>query len=449
MNEGTSGGPGEDAASDIPAGAGTASAILALLSASKDLHGIAYFRAITAALADQLGASHVILGRLDLNGERRQVVLLAYRRENDWGPELAYELPGTPSEQIAEGRVCYHANAVQQAYPADILLAELGMQSYLGLPLLDGDGRVIGLLSVLDRRPMSWERRLFALELLQAVAGRCSAELQPLIARLQEQRLLREHGERELRATARLIEQERMAALGSLVPGMTHDIASPIGVAVTACSGLDEFAQHLLTTLRAGKLSATEAAELAQRIADASQLAGAHLRRASDLLSGFKTYATDQAQQKVGTFDLSDYLRNIVRVHGALLKGARARLELDLPAAAPVVMCAGQLSQLLAKLMRNSCAHAFEGIGDRRIQLSAKLEGEWVRLHYRDNGRGLPPALREQLLQGWGTVQDQGLGLHLVAQLCQMMHGRIQLDPDPRPGTGYIIELPVNTPGQD
>ena len=429
-------------------GAGVESAILALLRATRDLHGIAYFRAITGALAAQLGASHVILGRLDLKGERRQAVLLAYRRGEDWGPELAYELPGTPSELIAEGRVCYHASAVQQAYPADILLAELGIQSYLGLPLLDGEGRVIGLLSVLDRQPMSWERRLFALELLQAVAGRCSAELQPLLAGLQEQRLLREHGERELRATGRLIEQERLAALGSLVAGMTHDIASPMGVAVTACSGLDEFAQRLLKGLQAGKLTAAEAAELAQRIADASQLAGTHLRRASDMLSGFKTYAADQALQKVGAFDLCDYLRNILRVHGALLKGARARLELELPEAAPVVMCGGQLSQLLAKLLRNSCAHAFEGIGDRRIQLSLTLEQGWARLRYRDNGRGLPPALRELLRQGWDAVQGEGLGLHLVAQLCQMMQGRILLDPDPRPGTGYIIELPQNPPEQ-
>ena len=166
------------------------------------------------------------------------------------------------------------------------------------------------------------------------------------------------------------------------------------------------------------------------------------------MLSGFKTYAADQAQQKVSAFDLCDYLRNILRVHGALLKGARARLELDLPPAAPVVMCGGQLSQLLAKLLRNSCAHAFEGVGDRRIQLQVQLDGDCARLLYRDNGRGLPAPLREQLLQGWEAVQTPGLGLHLVAQLCQMMRGRIRLDPDPRPGTGFIIELPLNPPEQ-
>ena len=35
-----------------------------------------------------------------------------------------------------------------------------------------------------------------------------------------------------------------------------------------------------------------------------------------------------------------------------------------------------------------------------------------------------------------------------MAQLCQMMQGRIRLDPDARPGTGYIIELPLNPPEQ-
>ena len=423
-------------------------ALRALNLAMGPLHGGAFFEAVSRSLASELGVQACIIGKIEHAPQGLRSQLLAFWQHDRWVTPFNYSLQGTPCRNVADGAVCYHASGVQQAYPTDTLLAEIGVDSYLGLPLLDGEGTVIGLLSIMDSAPIPWERRLFALELMQALAGRCSAELLNLLAREHEQQLLMAHGVRELRATGRLIEQERMAALGSLVAGMTHDIASPIGVSVTACSGLDEFAQRLLAGLRGGKLTAAEAADLAQRIADASQLAGAHLRRASDLLSGFKTYAADQAQQKVSAFDLCDYLRNILRVHGALLKGARARLELDLPEAAPVVMCGGQLSQLLAKLLRNSCAHAFEGIGDRRIQLSLRREGDWALLHYRDNGRGLPPALREQLLQGWDAVQDQGLGLHLVARLCQMMQGRIRLDPEPRPGTGYIIELPLNPPEQ-
>ncbi|MGM9516820.1 ATP-binding protein [Roseateles sp. DB2] len=423
-------------------------ALRALNLAMGPLHGGAFFEAVSRSLAMELGVLACFIGKIEQAPQGLCAQLLAFWQEDRWVPPFNYSLQGTPCRNVADGAVCYHASGVQQAYPTDTLLVEIGVHSYLGLPLLDANNAVIGLLSVMDRAPIPWERRLFALELMQALAGRCSAELLNLLAREHEQQLLMAHGERELRATGRLIEQERMAALGSLVAGMTHDIASPIGVAVTACSGLDEFAQRLLLGLRGGKLTAAEAAELAQRIADASQLAGAHLRRASDLLSGFKTYAADQAQQRVSAFDLCDYLRNILRVHGALLKGARARLELDLPEAAPVVMCGGQLSQLLAKLLRNSCAHAFEGIGDRRIQLSLQREGDWARLHYRDNGRGLPQILREQLLRGWDAVQDQGLGLHLVARLCQMMQGRIRLDPEARPGTGYIIELPLNPPEQ-
>ncbi|MBB2485075.1 GAF domain-containing protein [Mitsuaria sp. WAJ17] len=423
-------------------------ALRALNLAIGALHGGAFFETVSGSLARELAVQVCFLGKIEHAPQGLRAQLLAFWQDGRQLPPFNYSLQGTPCRNVADGAVCYHASGVKQAYPTDSLLAEIGVQSYLGLPLVDGEGLVIGLLCIMDRAPIPWERRLFALELMQALAGRCSAELLNLLAREHEQLLLMTHGQRELRATGRLIEQERLAALGGLVTGMTHDIASPIGVAVTACSGLDEFAQRLLQSLRGGRLTAAEAAELAQRIADASQLAGAHLRRASDLLSGFKTYAADQSQQKVSAFDLCEYLRNILRVHGALLKGARARLELDLPDAAPVVMCGGQLSQLLAKLLRNSCAHAFEGIGDRRITLSLQREDDWARLHYRDNGRGLPAPLREQLLQGWDAVQDQGLGLHLVAQLCQMMQGRIRLDPDPRPGTGYIIELPLNPPEQ-
>lgn len=423
-------------------------ALRVLNRAMGPLHGAPLFQSVARALAQELGVYACFIGRIQDTSRGLRGELIAFWQGGDWVTPFDYALQGTPCRNVADGAVCYHASGVQQAYPTDTLLVEMGVHSYLGLPLVDADNRVIGLFSILDQAAIPWERRLFALELMQALAGRCSAELLNLIAREHEQQLLVAHGERELRATGRLIEQERMAALGSLVAGMSHDIASPIGVAVTACSGLDEFAQRLLTGLKAGKLTAAEAADLAQRIADGSQLAGAHLRRASDMLSGFKTYAADQAQQKVSAFDLCDYLRNVLRVHGALLKGARARVEWDLPEALPVVMCGGQLSQLVAKLLRNSCTHAFEGIGDRRVQLSLTTQGSFAVLSYRDNGRGLPPALREQLLQGWDALSDPGLGLHLMARLCQMMQGSIRLDADSRPGTGYIIELPLNPPEQ-
>ena len=60
------------------------------------------------------------------------------------------------------GGLCHHPQEVRERFPGDRLLVDLGIESYLGVPLLDGDGRVLGHLAVFDERPMPAEpRRLF------------------------------------------------------------------------------------------------------------------------------------------------------------------------------------------------------------------------------------------------------------------------------------------------
>ena len=83
------------------------------------------------------------------------------------------------------GGLCHHPHGVREQFPGDRLLVDLGIESYLGVPLLDGDGRVLGHLAVFDERPMPPEpRRLF---IFRIFAARAAAELERLRA---EQRLV-------------------------------------------------------------------------------------------------------------------------------------------------------------------------------------------------------------------------------------------------------------------
>lgn len=429
----------------------TSQALRQLGAETVSLHGHSFFEALVRELCQLLGMRSGIVARLDEAGSEPWAHSLAVWHADAAHSALSYALAGTPCRHVADGSVCHHADGVQQAYPDDALLVELGAQSYLGLPLLDAEGRAMGLLAMLDAAPIPWERRMLALELMQAIASRCSAELRALQAHELHQQQLRLHGERELLSTARLIEQERLAALGALVAGMSHDVASPVGVAVTACSGLEAFAHELKTGLAQGALSADAAGELVQRVLDASQLATTQLRRAADLLAGFKTYASDQASAAVSSVDLVDYLRNIVRVHNALLRMSRVKLELDLPTTLPAVLAVGLFSQLVAKLLRNACEHAYEGVAERRLLLKLETRDGLALLLVRDNGRGLPAALRRQLEAPDAQMDAHapGLGLHLLGQQCRMLHGQLGLEPaSAQPGTGFIISIPLNPPEQ-
>lgn len=79
---------------------------------------------------------------------------------------------------MLRGGFCHHPFGVQAKFPEDQGLAELGVESYLGVPLLDGDGNVLGHLAVFDGQPMPPEpRRLF---LFKIFATRAAVELERL-----------------------------------------------------------------------------------------------------------------------------------------------------------------------------------------------------------------------------------------------------------------------------
>ena len=99
--------------------------------------------------------------------------------------DYEYDLAGTPCEPVFKDcRLVHVSDRVVDLYPNDPDLGPMGAVSYMGVPLLDLDGQILGHLAVLDTRPMPEEPRLLAL--FRIFAARAAAELQRLRA---EQRL--------------------------------------------------------------------------------------------------------------------------------------------------------------------------------------------------------------------------------------------------------------------
>ena len=247
------------------------------------------------------------------------------------------------------------------------------------------------------------------------------------------------------------IEQEKLAALGRLVPSVVHEVNGPLSVAMTATSGLTDFARELLATLGAERVSRAELQSLARRMLEAAEMVGGNLARASELMGHFKTLSVDQVHEELSRVDLCAYLQTVLRTHAAVLRHAQIQVELDLPPRCMATLVPGLLAQVLSNLLLNAVHHAFEGRDDRRLRIALRpLGAERVELRLRDNGRGVAPELRPRLFQPFYTTRREqggsGLGLYIVQQLCQQMGGTVRLDETPGPGLGFIIELPLTPP---
>ena len=114
-----------------------------------------------------------------------RVRTLAFSADGSIEANLEWDLAGTPCQDVVRGNFCHHTSGVSRLFPRDTMLVERGIESYLGVPLLDAGGRKIGHLAVFDRRPMPIDKQ--RTQVFRILASRAAAELE----RVQIERRLR------------------------------------------------------------------------------------------------------------------------------------------------------------------------------------------------------------------------------------------------------------------
>src|SRR5262249_19426334 len=135
--------------------------------------GEEFFRSLVRHLAAATGTRYAFVAELaDVN---TRVRTLAYWAGDRIAPNVEFELAGTPCEEVVRGSLCHHPAGVKQLFPRDRPLVEMGIESYLGVPLRDAAGNHLGHLAVFDARPMPPQPR--QLLTFRIFAARAAAEL--------------------------------------------------------------------------------------------------------------------------------------------------------------------------------------------------------------------------------------------------------------------------------
>ena len=406
-----------------------------------------FFRVLVREMAAALEVFYVIAGRLvhDEQGQEFNQTLAIWAGE-DFLPNMRYGLEHTPCSNVAEQSMCFHASNICQEFPLDTLLVDMQAESYIGMPMIDTQGKTLGILVALDKRPMDENKRLLALSLLSIFAARCAAELQHQDREEALERIVEERTQVLRQAQGKLIEQEKMAALGALVAGVAHEVNTPIGVAITAASGLREFAAVLLEKLAGGAVKRSELQELVSHLQLGASLVEDNLTRAANLIGNFKQLAVDQSNLQVSDFDLAEYIGSIFTAHGPELKKAGVSHCLELPPAVRVHLPAGKIAQLLSNLIMNSLTHAFTGIAPGSIRVSGRVQDGQVHLLFADDGVGAPAAVRARMFEPFFTTRrgqgGSGLGMHIAYNIVTSLGGEIGLVDSAR-GLAIAISLPL------
>lgn len=251
-------------------------------------------------------------------------------------------------------------------------------------------------------------------------------------------------------AQSQLLESEKMASLGGLVAGITHDVSTPLGISITAATFLRDQMQTMNTALDDRTLTQNQLQDFLAAGSDAMQLLENNLARAADLIGSFKQVAVDQTSESVREFNLKKYLQDVIQSLRPRWKNTQHQIELDCDEQINIVAPAGAFAQIFTNLMVNSLFHGFESQakGQIRIVVTA-LNDNQLEFTYSDNGKGLTNEQMEKLFDPFFTTKRQqggsGLGTHIIRNLVtQTLHGQITASSEVGKGLTYKFVIPVS-----
>ncbi len=155
-----------------------------VVEATADKAGLDFLRALVKNLAQSLQVEYAFVA--EFAGASDRVRTIAFWAQRDWGPNVEYGLPGTPCERVIAGQFCLYKDHVARLFPEDSALADLGVRSYLGVPLKGTHGQTLGHLAALDTRPMTEDPR--GLAIFDVFANRARVEMERLHAEALQRR---------------------------------------------------------------------------------------------------------------------------------------------------------------------------------------------------------------------------------------------------------------------
>jgi signal transduction histidine kinase len=263
-------------------------------------------------------------------------------------------------------------------------------------------------------------------------------------------------------AKDRLVVQQKMASLGSLTAGIAHEIRNPLNFVTNFAQLAVELVGELQAVLagQVGRFDPAAAAEVDDLLTHLTQNVGKiheHGRRADAIVHGMLLHARGQGGERTKT-DLNSLVAEYVNLAYHGLRGQDATfqvaLETDLDRTVPPIELSPQdLSRVILNLAHNAfyAAHQkrrHDGPGfTPRVQVRTLNLQDMVEVRVRDNGDGIPLALREQIFTPFFTTKPAGagtgLGLSISYDIVVQMHkGNLRVESEEGKFAEFIVTLP-------
>jgi PAS domain S-box-containing protein len=293
-----------------------------------------FFSTMMASIAEVTVAHHAFIGEITSDG--RSIRTLARHLDDDFTNNISYDLAGTPCELVVGQNMQIFDTGLAERFPADEALAKMGLDSYIGMPIMTSKGRPLGLIAVMYKQPL--EDTQTAEALLPIYASRAGAEMERLNAH---------------EAMLHAVEEAEFAsrAKSEFLANMSHELRTPLNAII----GFSDM-------LRAGYLGNLKDKQKSY-VFDIKESGEHLLNLVNDILDLSKIEAGKQ-QLSESYFDLQTTIAASVRTIAEIAHAGGLEVQTNIPSHLPNMYADERmLRQILINLLSN--AVKFTDVGGR------------------------------------------------------------------------------------
>jgi signal transduction histidine kinase len=343
------------------------------------------------------------------------------------GGEHSYSLHGTLASKVIEtGESLVVENANCNPDYKDSLE---GYLSYLGIPLRTAQGEVIGTICSFNQQPREFTPA--EIQIIELFSERAATAIDHYHL-YQQQCLFNQNLEAEVEkrtaelrtAQAKLVEQERLAAIGEFAAMIVHEIRNPL---TTMLMGLKYFQKTVLT----------EAAQ--KRLSLALDEAG----RLERLLSEILLYAKPQILQ-LTQLEINKFIGDLLLTIQEMPEAQERKIEfVPLESSIQILGDADKLKQVFINIVRNACEAV--PLGSIITWEVKTLSSHKIAINVHNVGEPIPSEILANLTQPFFSTKPNGtgLGLAISKRIINAHNGDLYIHSQVDQGTTVSIQLPI------
>ena len=374
------------------------------------------FTKLVQSLASVFGVRYAFIGKIE-DASATTFKTVAYWNRCKIAENFTCSLKGTPCEKVMEQETCFYPQEVQKFFPDIHYLAEHGIESYLGVPLINSEKQVFGLLSLLDDKPITHFDHYHSI--LNIFAARCASEMERMDA------------EAQLQIKARELEKSNQA-LKDFVSIASHDLQEPLRKIVT-------FGSRLTSQDHGLKPESKEYLERMQKTS----------LRMQNLIADLLLFSRASTQtEPFKEIDLQVILKEtIINLELSLQKSDGNVFVGPLPSINGNLT---QVRQLFQNLLSNAIKFHEEGKPPEvEIHSDLNKQGGWE-ISIKDQGIGFDEKYKDRIfrpferLHGRNEYEGTGMGLAICRKIMENHGGTLLVDSQPGQGACFTVTFPPN-----